>query len=207
MALAGTPAANAADGPAGGVDIVHDSPGLAELFAGLDPDLDHRVLDLGPAAACNLEHYRAVATRIRFADLLRAATLDELRGLDGEELERRLAELLPEDGDGPDLILTWDVLNYLDDRLAGPVARRIAALAAPGARLHTMIITSPMMSAEPTRYLIVGPGRLAYRTGPARQVPAPDLPPARVERWLAPLGVTRSVVLRHGVRELVAVRR
>jgi hypothetical protein len=198
------PAAGISDGPPG--DAVHDSPGLAELFAGLDPDRDHRVLDLGPAVACNLEHYRRVASRVRFVDLLRVDPREDLRGLEGDELERRLAELLPGDGDGPDLILTWDVLNYFDDRRAGPVARRVAALAAPGARLHTMIITAPTMSAEPNRYLIVAPGRLAYRTGSARLVPAPGLPPARVERWLEPLAVTRSVVLRHGVRELVAVR-
>jgi len=61
------------------------------------------------------------------------------------------------------------------------------------------------MPAGPTRYEITGPGRLVYRPTTAERVAAPNPPPALVERWLDPFKITRSVILRHGVREFIGL--
>jgi hypothetical protein len=189
----------------GGGEITHHSPALEQLFERLDPESGLRVLDLGPAARRNLEHYSTFATRVRFVDLLGGGARRDLTILEDEAFALRLAGLLPLDDEAYDLVLSWDRFNYLNETQAALVARHLAAVAAHGAKLHAMIVTTPTMSAEPMRYQIVGPGEIAYFTTSPDVVPAPDLSAARMERWLEPFRVTRSVILRHGVRELLAV--
>lgn len=183
----------------------HDSPALAEIFAALGPERPVRVLDLGPALKTNLEYYEAVATGVKIAHLLRGDGVDDLRRLETDEFAERLARVLPVDDEPFGLILLWDLLNYLPDPRARQLLDHLAAVAAPGARIHAMIITSPTMPGEPSRYHFLGPGRLHYRPSTGEVTSAPGPAPAQVERWLAPFRVKRSILLRHGVREFIAV--
>lgn len=184
---------------------VHGSPALAEIFSGLAADRDRRILDLGPATRRNVEHYATVADRMRFVHLLGGDPAHDLRQLDPTALVRRLEKLVPFGTESYDLILTWSSFDYVEGAHVSAVASRLATVAAPGARLHAMIATTNMMPAAPLRYEIVGPGRIAYLATTEQLIPAPNPPPAKVERWLEPFRVDRCVVLRHGIRELIAV--
>jgi hypothetical protein len=183
---------------------VHPSPLLGELLERFEPGRGLRVLDLGPASCRNLEHYSVFASVVRFADLRAAAIPSQAPDPDDRSFGEKLNVLLPLTDRPFDLVLAWDLLNYLDGDRAPRLVRHLASVAAPGARLHAMIVTAPTLSAEPLSYQIVSPGEVAYGPG-CRPVPAPQLSPAKVERWLEPFRVSRSVILRHGVRELLAV--
>ncbi len=187
------------------VPEVRRSPVLEELLAGLDPERGLRVLDLGPASRRNLECYSTFAAGIRFAGLWSAAIHREDPASGDAVFRDRLDALLPLGGPAFDRLLTWDLLNYLSGDRTILVVRRLTALAAPDARLHAIIATGATLSAEPLRYHIVRPGEVEYAAATSDLVSAPDLTPAEVERRLEPFRVAHSVVLRHGVRELVAV--
>lgn len=195
----GIAAAEARSGPG-----VHPSPLLGELLERFEPGRGLRVLDLGPASCRNLEHYSVFASVVRFADLRAAVVPSEAPDPDDRSFGEKLDVLLPLTDRAFDLVLAWDLLNYLDGDRAPRLVRHLAAVATPGARLHALVVTAQSLSAEPLSYQIVSAGEVTYGPG-CRPVPAPQLPPARVERWLEPFRVSRSVVLRHGVRELLAI--
>lgn len=199
--------------PLGGADnnvqdggpAVHDSPALTEILAALDPEEPVRVLDLGPALQTNLEYYATIGNRVRIVPLLRNDGLEGLRALDAEAFTDMLDRLLPTGNAEFDLILMWDLLNYLVDDQPSILARHLATIAHPGAKIHVMIITAETMPTEPARYEILEAGRLSYRSATNGRTAAPDPPPAKVERWLKPFRVERSFLLRHGVREFIAI--
>jgi hypothetical protein len=186
-------------------ETVHDAPALIEVFAGRGPDADRRVLDFEAASHSNFEHYSSVATGVRFLGLTDRRTITEIRRLDAAAFERRLRELLPIGREVFDVVLAWTLFDYLSPDQPNLLSRHLAAISAPGARLHAMIEMSDRMPAAPSRFEIVEPGRLAYRSPPGDSVPAPGTPPARIEAWLAPFRVEHAVVLRHGIREVLAI--
>jgi hypothetical protein len=186
-------------------NAIHDSPALTEIFAALDPDRPVRVLDLGSALQTNLEFYSTIGNGVRIVPLLRNDGLEGLHALDAEAFSAMLDSLLPTEDEGFGLILAWDLFDYLVDDQPALLARHLAGIAERGARIHVMIITGETMPAKPSRYEILDAGRLAYRPTTNRNATAPDPPPAKVERWLAPFRVERSFLLRHGVREFIAV--
>lgn len=183
---------------------IHLSPVLGEIFAALDPERRVRILDLGSALQANLEFYSKIASGVRIVPLLRDDGLEGLRRLDGDAFAARLDQLLPVDGDGFDLILMWDLLNYLGDEQPSRLAHHLSAVADADARIHAMITTGETMPSEPSRYELLEDGRLVYRPVTERSTAAPNPPAALVERWLDPFRVEHSVLLRHGVREFIA---
>ncbi len=203
-----SPTARGIDAKTRGEDedpAVHDSPALAEIFATLDSERPMRILDLGPALQTNLDFYTTIASGVRIVSLLRNEGLEGLRQLDAEAFAARLDQLLPVCEDGFALVLMWDLLNYLVDEQPSILARHLAAVSEHGGKVHAMVVNAPRMPAEPSRYELLDAGRLAYRPTTSRQATSPDCPPALVERWLAPFRVERSFLLRHGVREFIAV--
>jgi len=184
---------------------VHDSPALTEILAALDPDRPIRVLDLGPALQTNLDFYANIANGVRIVPLQRNDGLEGLQQLDAEAFSSRLDRLLPIGDDAFGLVLMWDLLNYLVDEQPSLLARHLAAVAESSASIHVMIFTAGTMPTEPSRYELLDGGRLVYRPTTRRRAAAPDPPPAKVERWLEPFRVERSFLLRHGVREFIAV--
>jgi len=184
---------------------LHDSPALAEIFATLDPEQPVRVLDLGPALQTNLNFYAAIANGVRIVPLLRRDGLAGLQELDPEAFTARLDRLLPVEEEAFGLVLMWDLLNYLVGEQPSLLARHLTAVAESGARIHAMTITTPTMPSEPSRYELLQAGRLTYRPTTNRHTNAPDPPPAQVERWLRPFRIERSFLLRHGIREFIAV--
>lgn len=184
---------------------VHDSPALTEIFGNLDTDRPVRVLDLGPALQTNLDFYTKIANGVRIVPLQRNDGLEGLQQLDAEAFAARLDRLLPIGDDAFGLVLMWDLLNYLNDEQPSLLAHHLAAVAERGASIYVMIFTAGTMPREPSRYELLAGGRLAYRPTTRRRTAAPDPPPAKVERWIKPFRVERSFLLRHGVREFIAV--
>lgn len=181
-------------------------PGLGDMLAGLPDDRSSRLLDLGPLVVANYEAYLRHALRIRFAHVWRDALPTPGPGIDPRVDPARAVP--HDDRTAPyDVVLAWDVLDCLDPEGAVSMVRRVASVCRPRARLHALFTGTGTRPTRPTRYAITGPGRVRPLDGDSRTVPATGLPPAEVERRLAPFAVEHSCVLRHGSREIVAVLR
>jgi hypothetical protein len=184
--------------------VLHPSPGIAALFAGLAAQREQRVLDLGAASGVNLAVYARFGRSVRVVDLCRGTRQGPPTAVPPSPGDR-LAALLPA-ADGPyGVILVWDLLDYLDAPASRTLVARLVGCAEAGTRLFAMTAEGPQMPELPGRFEIVDGEHLLYRPATAAMRAGPRLAPAEVERRVAPFRVERSIVLRHGVREYVAV--
>jgi hypothetical protein len=184
--------------PAPGADEEHRSPGLKAALAGSASRPGCRVLDLGPAVQANVAFLTRCASHLSIADLC-----DEHRASEtgGQGWSERLATVV-----GPfDLVLVWDLLSYLDRRQAKELVDRLRCVAGPSLVLYLLVHEGPEMPARPRVYEIRGEEAILYRAVRCGRVAAPRIPPVEVTRLLAGFRIDASFLLRHGVREYVAV--
>jgi hypothetical protein len=180
------------------------SPGLEEALRGFLDEGDCRVLDLGCAVPSNVEYLSAVASKIQIVD---AIDRDQRAGsAEGSGVCRlsSLRSLIDGHRNSFNLVLLWDVINYLTPEQAERVLAVVAELCLPNARLHAIIFATDTMPDLPNRYRIVDGARLAYEATTTELRGAPSLPPAAVEKLLEGFRIEHSFVLRHGVHEYVA---
>ena len=188
------------------VDI-YSSPGLEEALVGVPDDGSCRVLDLGPSVADNVEFVSSFASYLQIVDAIdRGPPVSDLGG-GGLDRLSTLQTLIDRHRRSFNLVLMWDVLNYLSIDQSGRMVRSVADLCLPGARLHAIVFATDTMRAIPNRYRIINNARLAYEPSTTELRGAPDLPPAAVQKLLVGFRVEHSFVLQHGVREYVATRK
>ncbi len=189
--------ANGAPAPA---PVERAAPGLAAFFDGVPEDGAHAVLDFGAAAEGTFRLYSRFARHIRFVDLLTDSP-------QGEAWDSAL-EALPQSPENPyDLVLAWNLLDWLSPAERILLVKRLTKLTAPGTRLYVVVDQSGSTTTHPLRFSIVDFGRVRQEpAGPLRPT-QPQLLPAQVERLLEPFRVVHAYTLRHGLREYVAVRR
>jgi hypothetical protein len=189
------------DGGEAGLGAIeeHRSPGLKAALAGAAARTGCRVLDLGPVVPANIAFLARFASHVSIADL----SEDDGGGPGPLHWRERLAFAV---GGSFDLVLVWDYLNRLDRREARDLVDRLRSVTRPGAVLFLVIHEGPEMPARPVTYEILGEETIRYRPADGGSVAAPTILPAEVGRMLAGFRVDASFLLRHGVREYVAVR-
>jgi hypothetical protein len=186
----------------------HRSPGLKEVFASTARHKDLRILDLGPSVAGNFEFYTDFASRVRFVDLFgHDRHIDVAQSMGFKARVHDLEEITAKHAGTFDVGLAWDVFNYVPEDQARMVVQALARLCRPGASLLAIIVEADTMPARPSTYRIINEESLAYQLEGTEIRGGPQLPPAAVERLLAGFAVEHTFVLRHGVREYVAVKK
>ncbi len=184
----------------------HHAVAFAAALTRLGAARRARLLDLGPVVGANLEVYCGVARSVVVVDLAVACGLKEsVRHGEPDRPARAVEEVLTSAPGSIDLVLAWDLLNYLSLEAVALLAARLAVELAPGAALHAFVATGAVMPARPGRWLIRSPDRLALESGSVAERPAPGWLPAVVEKTLSGFRVERSVVL-PTAREILAVR-
>jgi len=190
------------------VDVTGSRPslGLRELLRGLPPGRRHSVLDLGPASSGNVSFFSGYGCRLYIADLFH--TLRQRGGLPPEQsvaFERELASTLPEGCF--DLILCWDLLNYLSSGQMEILGRNLAQRSRPGSRIFALIAPHGDIPELPQRFEILSEDEVRYRPqSPARR-PTPGHREPELNRRVAPFVVESSYLLRHGMQEYILVHR
>lgn len=176
------------------------APALARVFEGLTPDEGHAVLDLGLATQDHLSLYGPYARQIRFAGLLPGPP-------QGSDFRAALRELASDPAHPYDVVLLWNLLDWLDRKQREGVVERLARITEPGARLYAVVDASAESTIQPVRFTPLGLDRVAMEAVGRPEPAGPPLLPAEVERLLEPFQVTGAFTLRHGQREYAAVKR
>lgn len=183
---------------------LHHSLALPELLSQLHPDRRLRILDLGPAIGSNLAFWTGRhLCSVEFADLY-----PSLVAVPGDDAAAAVAAALPDDPDDrpADVVLAWDLFNYLDRDRLGALGERLAARCRPGAILFAMLWTGKEVPAEPGRFPIHDEKHLLYAIDASRRRVGPRYRPADVEAMLPGFSADRNFLLRHGVQEYLMVR-
>jgi hypothetical protein len=170
------------------------------------------VLDLGPALGGNVEFLARFGCKLYIEDLYGALAAhggrpSGDRDRNGAAAERLFAELLPFPPDTRfDVVLAWDLFNYLERREVGALARYLASFCRPGALLFALVSILKQIPAQPIRFRILDSERLAYEQRSAASRPCPRYASGELDELLRGFRLDRSYLLRHGIQEYLFSR-
>jgi hypothetical protein len=186
---------------------LYGAPGLRTALSRLRTDRINSILDLGPAVACNLSFMARFPCHLRIVDLLGCVAEPAPAEATDDRGRRVFSDRLLPLGERPyDLVLAWDVLDHLDRGTAARLASRLRSLTRPGARLYALAATSHQVGSDCTVFAIRDLETLEYRRSAHRADRSPPFSPAELAQLLSGFAIERSVILRHGFQEYVAVR-
>jgi SAM-dependent methyltransferase len=126
--------------PAKGARLTRRSNGLAEISRLFDSAEQFCILDIGSTSASNIRYLTERNHRLYSEDLLEASTDPalETRDDDGKatlDSKRFLTDNLVFPNGHFDIVLCWNLADYLDESLVKPVVARLWSTMKPGAVL------------------------------------------------------------------------
>ena len=162
------------------------------------------VLDLGAARSQTVRLFGQFRCRLDIASL--AEGLDALNAEEDPKQLRALVEssLPPRREEATNLVLCWDLLNYLTRPALTAVMDAIAARGRAGTLAHALVVYSEQkMPARPSRFVPLDEQRL-INLSPAPAVrPAPRYTPEDLAHCLPRYTVERARLLRNGMQEFL----
>ena len=166
-------------------------------------------LDLGPADNVNLAFFSGRGARYAVEDL--HGTLEPCRsaGRIDPKCMRELSGLLTfSEGTEFDVVLGWDLLNYLDLQGLAVLTERLLPWTHLGTLWYFLISREQRLPARPRHFEIAGRETVRHSVADTRNtLPSPRYNQPPLEHALAPFGVHRGYLLKVGFQEYVFMRR
>ncbi|HEY2291270.1 MAG TPA: methyltransferase domain-containing protein [Thermoanaerobaculia bacterium] len=162
------------------------------------------VLDLGSAVGSNVEFLSQFGCKLFIEDLYAALSTRMDGDLAGPGF---FAEFLsvPEDTRF-DVILAWDLFDYLQRKELATFAEQLRRYTNRGALIFALISYLKTIPAQPYRFRIKDDQHLIYERRTGAERPSPRLAPAEVTNLLKEFRVDRSFLLKHGIQEYLLIR-
>jgi SAM-dependent methyltransferase len=186
---------------------VHRSLALAALF---DEIRGRRVtvLDLGSAVGSNVEFLSQYGCKLYIEDLYAALSSRLSSGEEGDIAGPEFfAEFLSLPDDTRfDVILAWDLFNYLRRKELAYFGELLRRYTEPGALAFALMSYHKQIPAQPYRFKIQDERTLVYDRRTAAERPSPRFVPYEVTGLLKGFHVDRSFLLQHGIQEYLLVR-
>jgi hypothetical protein len=186
---------------------LYRSPTLKALVSRLSSESSYQILDLGAASGANVEFFSRFSGRLQIADLPDALASEELRSLLLADPAAAFRRVLPVAREPFDVVLVWDLFNYLSREQLGCLAAHLGRLCRSGALMLAFISTTREMSSVPMVFKIVDEQTVLVQPQTGALRPSPRFPPAEVERLTSGFVVVQSVLMRHGIQEYLLLRR
>ncbi|HVI08624.1 MAG TPA: class I SAM-dependent methyltransferase [Candidatus Binatia bacterium] len=146
--------------------LTRRSSGLGELSRTWESAQGLCILDLGSTSPTNIRHFTETGHRIYSEDLLTASTDPDLltkneEGVIALDSRKFLADNLVYPAAHFDVVLCWNLPDYLDESLVKPVVGRLWSVLKPGGMLLAFFHTRDAGPDSPChRFHIVGPDTL-----------------------------------------------
>lgn len=189
--------------------VTHHSLALKHALRRFRAAGGSRVLDLGPAIGRNVQFLSPFISKLYIADLYGTIWKQAGRsGIDGVKLDRILARDLPPASANPiDLILAWDLLNYLDRDQVATLGRYLGPLCRRDTQILVLLSTLPSIPELPGRYLMLDPETLRCENASQRERRSPGYKEPDLEKLMPAFEVETSFLLRSGIQEYVLTTR
>jgi hypothetical protein len=168
----------------------------------------HVILDLGAASTQTLSLLGRFRCRVDIADLASDGGIERLNAEEpGDALVARAESLLPKlrsNDDAFDLVLCWDLPNYLKPAALTALMAAIALRARPGALAHALIVYSERsMPDHPGRFVPDEDLKLVNRARPGAEIKAPRYSPEDLGRIMRGFATERAMLLANGMQEFL----
>jgi len=200
-----------ADPKASGAKVLRRSSGLAELNKMIGKRESMSVLDLGPTSPPNIRYMTERGHSFYNEDAL-LSSFDpayERKGENGKpelDLDKFLAENLKHKAAQFDLVLAWDVPDYLPEAAVKPLIDRLAAAMRPGGVLLAFFHTKDAGPEAPYyRYNIAGEDTLELQRGPQFRLQR-VFNNRHIENLFREFSSIKFFLARDNVREVLVVR-
>ncbi len=145
--------------PPASIEVHHNSPGFTAIYRQIQVSRRNRILDLGSFCASNFRLLSTLGCKLHFENL------DEfLRENQASLYSDSLFDLLDDylsgfsDDDLFNVVLTWDIFNYLDLSSVERLMARLLPFCARNARIHVMRHLGTNVPAVPCRFRITDKG-------------------------------------------------
>ncbi len=161
------------------------------------------LLDLGPVVGSNVNFFgEQLGCRIRVEDV--ASDIEaHIRKDAVADLPAFFETRFPQPPGTVDGILCWDALDYLDKPAAQALATACARLLRPEGALLGFFSTAEGRDPIYTKYVIVDPQTLRYRTYPASRPRQRSMLNGDIIRLFKDLRVSDSFLMKTNVREML----
>lgn len=183
------------------------APLFHDLVGGLDETERHVVLDLGAASTPMLALLGRARCRVEITDFVHSGGIDRLNTAEsGSELARAAESLLPIrlPGDAVDIVLCWDLPNYLTLDALSALMNAIGHRARPGALAHALIFyAEPDMREHPGRFVPTADAELMDCSGDSMMVAAPRYSPEALGKNAGEFVIDRARLLSNGMQEFL----
>ncbi|WP_096084644.1 hypothetical protein [Agaribacterium haliotis] len=160
-----------------------------------------RLLDLGRKTAINVDAWKQNYASVRAEDL--RVVMRRASAMSKSERSEFLRDghfLRFEQGLTFDVIVAWDLLNYLDDDLLFELGRRLVALSRNGTRLMLMANSSVELPVQPLPFILAGSAvGLSADVGEKDVRPYAALSSVKIQQALPGFFVERSYSSRPGM--------
>ncbi len=188
----------------------------APLFRSLVEKLEaggrHVVLDLGPASTPMLDLLGQFRCRVEIVDFAGFGGIERMNAVEDEnetadDLLARAETFLPPylgDEDALDLVLCWDIPNYLRPPAVSALMTAIASRTRPGSLAHALVVYSERtMPERPSRFLPTADLKLVNRAATDAQIKAPRYSPEDLGRLMGGFVIERGRLLADGMQEML----
>lgn len=180
------------------------APLFRSLVEGMQDDRRRVILDLGPPQPATVALFRGHRCRLEIADF--ANGMQVLNAELAAGTRREVAEaMLPKRREEPtDIVLCWDLLNYLERPALAALMSTLAERLRSGALVHALVIYStPRMALRPLRIAPAEDARLLCQPTTGEQRNAPRYTPEDLAMCTPDFEVARAVLLKNGMQEFL----
>lgn len=145
------------------VEMQHRSPGITAIYNELKASREHRVLDLGPSSARNFNFFTQLSCKIRFENL------NECLAEGAQSADQALQDYLNpfQQEEKFDVVLTWDLFNYLDEAAIVWLVAQLTPICRPDALLHMVKYASAQIPRAPRSFQILDPHHISLQQNAA----------------------------------------
>ena len=185
-----------------------NSPVFAALIEIMGKGHKWGILDLGSARSANLEMLSKFRCRLFIEDAHELASA--LSG-NSDEDKAALVHWFEQWAGGVsaesiDVVIAWDIFNYLDSELCRTFVELLMPLLRPGAYIYLSVYSQKDMPALPIRFTIIADDRLEYQPLSKATRPSPRFNQSDLKKRLPQFSIVKSVLLRNGMQEYLFKR-
>ena len=182
----------------------HRSLALKALLQELPEDRSSKVLDLGSASGRNLEFLSQFAGKIQIEDLYASLPTADGEAPVGPPPFGRLLGF--SEAARFDVILLWDLLDYLDHDSIRALVAHLVRFCRPGTLLLAFSSNQKEIPEQPIGFRFVDSETLEYDVASSRLRPGPRYVPRDIAHMFAGFRVQNSYLLKNGIQEYVFAR-
>jgi len=178
------------------------SPAFHKLVEMLDrtPERKYEILDLAGASGNHVEFFSRYRCRFHVGAL--EERLAEWQSDPDSDQPTDANDLLPlDEGIRFDLILCWNLLNYVNRDLLPSLSTHLHSHCRRGAWLHTFIHTSTQMPEQPGNFQLLGSERMRWHHPGTALTKSPQYPQRALEKRMHGFRSWQSRLLRNGLQE------